>query len=83
MASEETNLSYKYSGINGGQVCNFQILEKKIFDINTSSGRQFDCPLLPDKIRRHSQQASPVCRHNDLAIYVVQTDRDYCRITTF
>ena len=39
MVSEIINLSCKFSGINGGEVCDFHIHERKIFDINTSSGR--------------------------------------------
>ena len=47
--SEGKKLSYKYSGTNGGQICDFHIHKRKIFDINISAGRKYDSHFLTAK----------------------------------
>ena len=56
--SEVTNQSYKYPKIDHGPVCDFHNHERKIFDINTSPGRQYEYSFLRDKNGTYPQQAS-------------------------
>lgn len=57
------------------------IHQRKIIDTHTSPGRH-DCLSLPNKNRRHPEQASPRHQQNYLTVSIIQTDHHYCRLGT-
>lgn len=73
--SEVTNQSYKYPKIDGGPVCDFHNHEGKIFDINTSPGRQYEYSFLRDKNGTYPQQTSLDISKSQS---VIQADHNYC-----
>ena len=72
--------SYKYFGIEGSKVCNFNFFSfASQGSINTHSNRQYRCPFIFGKNGR-TRNKSDCFEQGNMGLFVEQRYQNYCRI---